>query len=148
MFFHKHRRMALPIFAALFGSAFFFGCNRHACTPEGRAERVTDKISSELDLTQDQEVKLKAIVQNIQTSLPEMDAMKKDLWSELYGQVQADQINPEKLNGKLADAQQKLSAAIPKLTAGFAEFYAILTPDQKKELKEKMEKINGYLLKK
>ncbi|MBN8707610.1 MAG: Spy/CpxP family protein refolding chaperone [Bacteroidetes bacterium] len=146
MFFRRHHRWSMPIAVAIIGSSMAFGCSHRSCNNDDRADRITKKVSSELDLTKDQEVKLKAIVLNVQTSLPDMDSTKKEMWSEFYGQVKSDKIDQEKLNAILNQNRDKMSLAIPKVTAGFAEFYAILTPEQKTELKEKMDKINKHFI--
>ncbi|NUQ82723.1 MAG: Spy/CpxP family protein refolding chaperone [Bacteroidetes bacterium] len=143
--FGRKTRWFIPVIPVVLGSMMAVGCHHRPSTPEERADWITDKISDELDLTKDQEVKVKAIVLNVQSQVPDLKKARMDAWSELYSQVQADKVDATRLTDNLNARRDEMSKAIPAISQGFADLYAILTPEQRADLKKSMEKINRRL---
>jgi len=140
---HRRKFWILPL-ATIVGTGLFFGGCHHEPTQQQRAEWMVKKVSNELDLTKEQSEKLKSIVEKIQNQSPELKKVHSDIFNELYTQVKSDKVNAQKLNDVLIDNEKKFSQFIPSITAGFAEFHATLTAEQKTILAEKMEKFQKW----
>jgi len=122
------------------------GCSKHRFhkkSPEEKAEWITDKISSELDLNDSQKVKLNEIKADVLIKYKEHGDFKSDIWNELNSQLKSERINEQSLNDTFSSKEKQFSEMRALLVNKFAEFYAILTPEQRNQLSEKIEKVHN-----
>ena len=117
------------------------GCSTHHFSnksPEEKAQWISEKISKELDLNDSQNAKLKEIETDILTKYKEHGDTKAELWNELNKQLNSDNIDEQSLNETFAAKEKQFSEMRVLLVSKFAEFYAVLTPEQRHELSEKL----------
>lgn len=140
MFF---KPLILIVLTILLTAAFMAGCSRyqfHSKSPENKAEWIVKKISSELDLDDNQKAKLDKIKSEILAKHQNFGGMKSEIWNEVLSQVKTEKIDEEKLNALLTDKETQFREMHTFMVSKFVEFHAILTPEQRIELAEKMTK--------
>ena len=111
----------------------------HGGNPEKKAEYIVKRIKSKLDLTDAQVVKVNKIKDDILAKRKEMKSLKKGIAKEVIAQTKKDKVDQEKLNQLFASKEKKIKELRGFMVAKYAEFHAILTPKQRKELAELME---------
>lgn len=112
----------------------------HSQSPEKKAEWVVKKISNELNLDDNQKAKLNDIKSEFLTKHQSIGDMKSEIWDEMYKQVISEKIDEEKLNALFAEKETQFKDMRTFSISKFAEFHAMLTPEQRNELSEKMKK--------
>ncbi len=112
----------------------------HQChDPEQRGNWMVEKISSELELTEPQVEKLEAVRDQMMDARKQMHQERKvarEDMLKLLGQSSLDR------DQSLAMINQRLDAIrdnAPQLVNALGDFYDILSPEQKQELKERIE---------
>ena len=121
------------------------GCSKHRFhkkSPEEKAEWITDKISGELDLNDKQIVKLNEIKSDVLIKYKENGDFKSDIWQELNNQLKSESVNEQSMNEAFSLKEKQFSEMRALLINKFAEFYAVLTPEQRNQLSEKMDKFH------
>lgn len=126
-------------------AAFIGGCSKHRfhkASPEKKAEWVTKKIASELDLDDAQRAKLDAIKNDLLAKHKSLKGSKEEVWNEVSGQIKSDNVDQDKLNamfeGKETEFKEMRAFAVQK----FSEFHAVLTLEQRQTLIEKVDKFH------
>lgn len=132
----------LTIGAALLVAGFFVACGHFNRTLSGRAEFITSRMASKLDLNADQTSKLNAmrdeIVHKIQSSTEE----RNKIHAEFTALVRSDRIDPAKLS-ELREKRTRLHNEVEELISRkIVEFHAILTPEQRAKAAEFLEKFH------
>jgi Spy/CpxP family protein refolding chaperone len=112
----------------------------HSQSPEKKAEWVVQKISNELDLDDNQKTKLDEIKSEVLAKHRNFSGVKSELWDEVYNQVHSEKIDEEKLNTLFAKKEAQFQDMRVFSVGKFAEFHAMLTPEQRDKLAEKMTK--------
>lgn len=112
----------------------------HQChDPEQKGKWIVEKISSELELTEPQVEKLEDVRDQMMNARKQMHQERKVAREDilkLLGQSSLDR------DQSLAMINQRLDAIrdnAPQLVNALGDFYDSLTPDQKQELKERIE---------
>lgn len=136
-------RFAPAILAVTAGALFLAGCNRHcgwhSKSPEEKAEKVTKRIASELDLNEAQRAKLDAIKDDILAHKADFGSLREGFRGEMLGQIRAESVDAAKLNGDLEQREAKAKELRAFMVAKFAEFHAILEPAQRERLASRIE---------
>jgi Spy/CpxP family protein refolding chaperone len=137
----KTRRITKALIALT--ATFALGATTIACgprNPDARADWMVKKISNKLDLTDTQRPKLQAIADYFKAERKANREKHRDTFDFALAQVKADQLDRKaiqaRINSRLDDMKQKS----PRLVELVAEFHASLTPEQKAEAAEHMEK--------
>lgn len=124
---------SLGIFTLLFA-----GCKPK--TPEERADRIVKFIDNKLDLTEDQKKVLNKVKIDILAKKDEVKALRDEIRSEVKKQLLSDEIDTKYVKKHIQSKQAKIESLKFFMVDKFAEFHKVLTPEQKKELVEKLEK--------
>lgn len=114
-------------------------CGHHRHDPEQRAERIIEKVTEELELTQEQQAKLGAVRDEFISTGKEMRKDRKQARAEFLGlleQPQLDRARAQTLVNQRLDAIRDHS---PQIINALADFYDSLTPEQQKELREHLQ---------
>jgi periplasmic protein CpxP/Spy len=137
-------RFALPVVAITAGALFLAGCRGRHCgwnsSPEEKANHISKKIAKELDLTADQKSKLDKIKGDILARKADFSALHAGLQQTLLGQIRSASVDQAKLNQGLEDREAKMKDLRGFMVAEFAEFHAMLNPDQREKLASKLER--------
>jgi len=137
----KKKTLIISIVTILTGGLFAgAGCRHHSmhCSAEKKAEWVTKKISRELDLTDEQKLKLNQIKDEFLAKKNELHGNRKEMLDAFLLQVNSSQIDEEKLNSLIAEKETKMIEMRKYLVSKFAEFHAVLTPEQRGKLAAKV----------
>jgi Spy/CpxP family protein refolding chaperone len=102
-------------------------------------ERATEFVTAHLDLSDEQTRKVAPLAQNMFAEKEELIEMRKTLNIEIIAQMKSDTADAAKLEAVLNKNIEQLSLKLAKFSTNFAEFHAILTPEQRAELVEKIE---------
>jgi Spy/CpxP family protein refolding chaperone len=102
-------------------------------------ERATEFVTAHLDLSDEQTRKVAPLAQNMFAEKEELLEMRKTLNIEIIAQMKSDTADAAKLEAVLNKNIEQLSLKLAKFSTNFAEFHAILTPEQRTELVEKIE---------
>jgi Spy/CpxP family protein refolding chaperone len=102
-------------------------------------ERATEFVTAHLDLSDEQTRKVAPLAQNMFAEKEELIEMRKTLNIEIIDQMKSDTADAAKLEAVLNKNIEQLSLKLAKFSTNFAEFHAILTPEQRAELVEKIE---------
>lgn len=134
------------IFFILFVGFLANGC-RHGGfhsfnSPEEKMEFVLDHISGALDLTNSQEVKVKAIFEEFHAKMKKGKAENKEGFNSIVEMIKRENVDKEKLS-ELCDAKiQQITDMKPFFIEKFVELHEILTPEQREILAKKMKKFH------
>lgn len=110
-------------------------CHRHR-TPTERADWMTGKIAKELNLNDEQKVKLNALKLELLAARTQVTSEREAVADELMTQVRADHLDEAKLLGIFEQHQALKARVAPGIIAKAATFHASLTPEQKAEAAE------------
>lgn len=105
-------------------------------------EKMEDKIIKELDLNEEQQAKLQAIHNTMQS----MHDKKKDTHTDVYKNI-LSQIRSEKLDKSFVDdliyyKYQNVQEFKPLIFEKISDFHASLNPEQKEKLASHVEKLH------
>lgn len=137
----KHRILIgnLALAVLLVGILAVSACGRHR-TPEERADWLASKIVKELDLNDQQKIKLEAVKKEFLTARAEMRKEHEAMLDELLAQIQSEQLDQAKLLQLVGRHQAAQSRLAPQVLAKVAELHASLSPNQKAEAAEHLKR--------
>ena len=129
----------------LFG-IFAGGCKHRGChfskSPEEKIEYIVEHVSDELDMTEAQEVEVKKIAEEVHAKMQEHKGTKKEIYNTILAEVKSDNVDKEKMTSLFDKKMGEINEMKPFFIDKFAELHSILTPEQRVELAEKMEKMH------
>ncbi|MBI3005230.1 MAG: Spy/CpxP family protein refolding chaperone [Ignavibacteriales bacterium] len=126
----------------LVGILSFTGCRSresHESYSERRAGWVVDKISDELDLNETQKLTVNRIKGEVLAKRGEFKSLYAGVVDEVLQQVKSDKVDQESINKSFQAREAKLKELRSFVVEKFAEFHSVLTPDQRKQLADKLE---------
>ena len=125
---------------------FATGCKHRSChfskSPEEKIEFFVEHVSDELDLTDAQEVKVKNLAEEVHLKMESQKNTTHDIYTAILGEIRNNHVDKQKLNSVIENKMDSFEEMKPFIIDKFAEFHNILTPDQRNELAEKMEKLH------
>ena len=108
----------------------FTECNRHR-SPEERITHKMGHISSDLDLTEQQQGKLNDVKDEILRARGAIQNDHQELFHEVIAQFGNAQIDEATVLGLLDQHHALIKQAAPQVVARVSEFHEMLTPEQK-----------------
>ena len=138
---------ALSLVALISGLTIFAGC-RHpkgnfSCwksNPEDKKQYVLEKMTDELDLTEEQSEKVEVLIDEVMAEKQKGREAHRKLKGEFLAQFAADEIDSEVLDEMAAEGRTHIDNMLVLLQDKLVELHAILTPEQRAVLVEKVEK--------
>lgn len=119
-------------------------CARHR-TPSERADRMAGKIAKELELDDQQRIKLEAVKQEFLRARAEMRNQHEAMLNEVMTQIPGDRLDQKKLLQLLEQHQALQERLAPPFLTKLAEFHATLSPQQKAEAVERLKRFQEHL---
>jgi hypothetical protein len=104
---------------------------RRCRTPEERVAKMTARITSRLNLTADQQSKLKAVGDEWLAAGKNIRSARQAAIDELIQEVQAPQLDSAKLQSLFTQRQQAFAELAPAVIAKMADFHRSLNDNQK-----------------
>ncbi|WP_455204958.1 Spy/CpxP family protein refolding chaperone [Kaarinaea lacus] len=114
-------------------------CGHRHHSPEQRAERMVDKISSKLDLNEEQQQKLRAVKEEFVTAMRQHHQEQQQLFDQLIADVQKPQLDKQLLVDMVEKRRQAFDDIAPKVIDKIVEFHASLNDEQKQKAAEHMQ---------
>ena len=109
-------------------------------TPEERAEHITQRLASELDLTADQSTQVKQGVSKLVEKSKELRDIRDSMSEELVKQLRQNQVDRARLNAVVDANKAKLESMLNLLLDEFSQLHQTLTPEQRAQAAERIEK--------
>ena len=136
----KRNQYIIAVVAGVALTTGLAACGWHSKTPEERADYMVEKVTSKLDLTDNQVVELEKLKKELLAVRQEFVSHKEETRKavdELLDQPVLDQQRLLSLFRQHTDAVNEKAPAVVSSVAGF---YDSLTPEQQAVLREKIEK--------
>ena len=112
------------------------GCRNKEMSPRRATELATDRLG----LSDEQSQKIAPIAEDLFAEKESLQEIRQTINDEILSQMKSETADAEKLEAVLTGSFEQLRAKLPKFTNSFAKFHATLTPEQRAEIVEKMEK--------
>lgn len=109
-------------------------------TPEEKADRIVRYIDRKLDLTDEQRKVLDKIKIDILARKGEVKTIHDEIHADLKKQILSDKVDTANVKKRMKARSAKIEELKFFMVDKLAEFHKVLTPEQKKELIEKIEK--------
>lgn len=130
---------------ALFGLT---ACGSHGDHSRGWSEervaqvrgKAIDKISNKLELTAEQKVKLGVVADEFIASRKAFKGSSADPRSEVLTLIEGNKFDRNKAQTLLDQKTQVVQGSGPKMLSAFGDFYDSLTPEQQKQVRERLNK--------
>ena len=112
------------------------GCRNKEMSPRRATELATDRLG----LSDEQSQKIAPIVEDLFAEKESLQEIRQTINDEILSQMKSETADVEKLEAVLTGSFEQLRAKLPKFANSFAKFHATLTPEQRAEIVEIMEK--------
>jgi len=131
----KTLRQSLLI--AITSATFLVGCGQ----PDSKStSEIVSETSSTLDLNDAQAREMARVVDTARPELEMLKEIRGQLREEMLAQMQQDSVNVEEINALLEATWASVHTKLPVLAQKFTDFYAMLTPEQRSKVKERISK--------
>ena len=107
------------------------------------ASAKIDDVLDELKVTDDQRKQIYASRDKLFTALEEAKPDHKTKFDEITALFAKDEIDPRELDALKAGHREKITKMEAAVTDAFVEVHSSLTPAQRKQLLEKVDKLHG-----
>ena len=107
---------------------------------EMSSRRSTDLATDRLGLNEEQSQKIAPIAEDLFAEKESLQEIRQTINDEILSQMKSETADAEKLEAVLTGSFVRLRVKLPKFANSFAKFHATLTPEQRLEIVEKMEK--------
>ncbi len=137
----------------VFGASMLVGgltaCSRSHSdwSPERVSEvrgKMVDKISSKLVLNDAQKQKLGVLADEVIASRTAFRGKDADPRAEFKAMIEGDKFDRARAQALLDQKTQVVQGSGPKMITALADFYDSLSPEQQKQVREKMEQHRGW----
>jgi uncharacterized membrane protein len=134
---NKHIILIVALLTALLVLGVTGCCHK---TPEQRAERVVRHLITTLKLDAVQRAELEKMKEEFLVKRSEMIKRRQETMNDLKEMMMSPQLDQARLNTRMEKIQAHTSDLIRFISAKFAEFHDMLTPEQRSKLAEQMAK--------
>jgi len=138
----KRKKVWIPLTVLVIGGILLFTLC-HSITPENRAQWVTDKIASKLELNEDQKGMLDDMRLEFLAKHREMHDDHAAMKDELIAQLKSEKIDREQLDDIITKKRAEIDSIVSLFTERFVEFHDTMTPEQKSKLVAGLEKMKS-----
>ena len=107
---------------------------------EMSSRRASELAPDRLGLSDEQSQKIAPIAEDLFEEKESLQEIRQTINDEILSQMKSETADAEKLEAVLTGSFVQLRAKLPKFANSFAKFHATLTPEQRVEIVEKMEK--------
>ena len=130
------RKCLISVLIAVTISVALAGCRNKKMTPKRATEFATDR----LNLSEEQSQKIAPIAEDLFAERESLQEIQKAVNDEILAQMKNKTADADKLEAVLIESLDQLRAKLPKFAGSFEKFHAALTPEQRAEIVEKMER--------
>ena len=130
------RKYLIALLIAVTISVALAGCRNKKMTPKRATEFATDR----LNLSEEQSQKIAPIAEDLFAERESLQEIQKAVNDQILAQMKNKTADADKLEAVLIESLDQLRAKLPKFVGSFEKFHAALTPEQRSEVVEKMER--------
>ncbi len=116
----------------LVGLVFLGGC-RHG-GPDRIIDRITERLTSKLDLNAAQQEQLDGIKQEFKAKMAEMKKDRASAREELLAQLQSDSLDQARIKKLFNEKKARMDELSSMMIDRLAKFHSTLSPEQKEKL--------------
>lgn len=116
------------------------GC-RHHRTPEEKMDRVIDYITDDMELSNAQLELLDKLKKDLISRFVEIKGVRQAAHAVIMAQLRNDVMDQDAVMTAIDDVRSEVDILIAAIVSGVADFHQTLTPDQKKQLVERLESL-------
>lgn len=120
-----------------------FACSHHR-SPEKRAEWIVSKVSSKLDLTEEQKSKLDAVKAAVLDLHKEHQADRTQHLEELKAWIMSEKLEVTRVKALMAQRQKAMDQNVDRVFGKVSEFHSSLSTEQKKKAVELIDKFASH----
>ncbi|MDE0793848.1 MAG: Spy/CpxP family protein refolding chaperone [SAR324 cluster bacterium] len=131
------KKLMIGAFVAFSVSLIIAGCRTKELNPP---ERATEFMTSHLNLSDEQTRKIAPLAENLFAEKEELLDIRKTINNEIIAQMKSETADAAELKALLNKNIEQLRLKLTKFSNSFMAFHVILTPEQRSELVEKMER--------
>lgn len=132
-------RRILMVLAAIGLATGVAACGHHRHDPEQQAERIIENVTEELDLTQAQQAKLEAVRDAFVSAGKEMRQDRQQGRAEFMSLLEQPKLDRAKAQSLVNQRLDAIRSVSPQIINAMGDFYDSLTPEQQKELRERIQ---------
>ncbi|KYG68339.1 hypothetical protein AZI87_03540 [Bdellovibrio bacteriovorus] len=129
----------LGVVLAVAGVGLMTGCHR---SPEERINAVSEKIADKFDFNEQQKALLNDIAADVKKDFAEEKAVRQSLYGDFKTMLLSEELDKAKIKEVIKQRQARMDARTDKYIDKVSALHKSLTPEQKKELVEKIEKFH------
>ena len=111
----------------------------HSASPEERGEWVVEKVSKELELNDNQRVKLVAVKDELLDVRKTMRGDRQQARTEVLAMLKQPTLDREKMNAMISQKMATINTRSPAIVDAIGNFYDSLDDSQRAELSEFIE---------
>jgi len=126
------------------GLLFLGGCRHEHKDIQGRIGFAIDYLDEVLDLDQAQQAKLEAIRKELMPHFLALQKSRKEMHPMFREQLASETIDTEVVRQAISEHSRKFSDVIDLCIDRFAEFHAMLSPEQRQKLLAKLDKFEKW----
>lgn len=148
------KRTLIGVFGAsiLVGGLSACGHRQHAWSANMSAEesaqfrgRLVDRVSSKLELNEDQKKRLTALADKLHEQRSAMMGQSKDPRAELQALVAGDKFDKARAQALVTEKTAAIQGKSPEVIAALADFYDSLNPTQQQKVRDFMQRRGHWM---
>jgi Spy/CpxP family protein refolding chaperone len=133
---------ALGILLAIGGiGVMAAGCHR---SPEEKMTAISEKIADKLDFNDQQKALLADIIGEMKKDFAEEKALRQSMKGDFKTMILSDDLDKSKIKSLIKERQARMDSKVDKYLDKVAALHKTLTPEQKKEIIDKIEKVHRH----
>lgn len=105
---------------------------------------ISEKIASKLDFNDQQKALLADITNELKKDFADEKALRNAKQEEFKSMLLADELDRAKIKNLIKERQARIDSKVDKYLDKVAALHKTLTPEQKKEILEKVEKFHKW----
>jgi len=135
------RKYLIAVLIAVTISVALAGCRNKKMTPKRATEFATDR----LNLSEEQSQKIAPIAEDLFLERESLQEIQKAVNDEILAQMKNKTADADKLEAVLIESLDQLRPKLPKFVGSFEKLHAVLTPEQRVEIVENMERRRKHI---
>ena len=120
---------------------FLFGCRNG--DPE--AEQVNAVIAERLDLNEEKAARVQPVTAELWGEREMLRKLRADLYDQLLAQLKSKSADSGEMEKTLKTIWLQVENLIPKAASAFSEYHAVMAPEKRAEMVEKIEKRREWI---
>ena len=140
-------KIAITALVLVISAFTITACGYRHHDPAQRAEWMVQRMTDHLDLTEDQQARLRAIKTEIEASMKKYHDTRQQLFDRLAANIESPELDKQLLMEFVETRKQAYDDIAPRVIDKVIDFHASLNAEQKKKVADKMEHFREHFQK-